>query len=111
MLSPNMECNGFCVAGYDLDAERVKSYVEKHPNENLVAYSTFDEILAILERPCCITMMVSAVKAVDSAVASSKDARATGDLLICSSSSFPVGCGTPFEGIRNFRYHLHWHWY
>jgi len=37
MLALNMERNGFRVAGYDLDAKKVKAFEAKHPDKNLVA--------------------------------------------------------------------------
>jgi len=37
MLALNMERNGFRVAGYDLDAEKVESFGTKCPGKNLVA--------------------------------------------------------------------------
>ena len=37
MLALNMERNGFRVAGYDLDAEKVEAFGTKCPGKNLVA--------------------------------------------------------------------------
>ena len=82
MLALNMERNGFRVAGYDLDAEKVKAFGTKYPGKNLLACNTLDEFLDVLERPRRIMMMVPAGKVVDAAIASIKDALEPGDLLI-----------------------------
>ena len=82
MLALNMERNGFRVAGYDLDAEKVKAFGTKYPGKNLVACNTLEEFLETLERPRRIMMMVPAGKAVDAAINSIKDALEPGDLLI-----------------------------
>lgn len=88
MLALNMERNGFRVAGYDLDAEKVKSFEEEHPDKNLVGCSTLDEFIAALERPRRIMMMVPAGKAVDSAIDSISDSLEPGDLLIDGGNTF-----------------------
>ena len=37
MLALNMERHGFRVAGYDIDAEKVKAFGTKYPGKNLIA--------------------------------------------------------------------------
>ena len=88
MLALNMERNGFRVAGYDLDAEKVKAFGTKYPGKNLVPCATLDGFLAVLERPRRIMMMVPAGKVVDAAIASISDALEPGDLLIDGGNSF-----------------------
>jgi len=88
MLSLNMERNGFHVAGYDIDKEKVKAFGTSYPGKNLVACETLDEFLATLERPRRIMMMVPAGKVVDAAIASIKDFLEPGDLLIDGGNSF-----------------------
>jgi 6-phosphogluconate dehydrogenase len=88
MLALNMERNGFRVAGYDLDAEKVKAFGTKYPGKNLVACATLDEFLAALERPRRIMMMVPAGKPVDAAIASLVDVLEPGDLLIDGGNTF-----------------------
>ena len=82
MLALNMERNGFRVAGYDLDTEKVNLFGTKYPGKDLVACATLDEFLAVLEQPRRIMMMVPAGKPVDAAIASLKPFLAKGDLLI-----------------------------
>jgi 6-phosphogluconate dehydrogenase len=82
MLALNMERHGFRVAGYDLDAEKVKAFGTQTAGRNLVACASLDEFLAVLEHPRRIMMMVPAGKPVDTAIASLRDALEPGDLLI-----------------------------
>ncbi|MBN1305653.1 MAG: NADP-dependent phosphogluconate dehydrogenase [Anaerolineales bacterium] len=82
MLALNMERNGFRVAGYDVDAEKVRSFGTKYPDKNLVPCTTLSEFIDALERPRRIMMMVPAGKVVDDAIAGIKDALEIGDLLI-----------------------------
>ncbi len=88
MLALNMERNGFHVAGYDLDAEKVKAFSTKYPGKNLIGCNTLEEFLAALERPRRIMMMVPAGKAVDTAIASISGALEPGDLLIDGGNTF-----------------------
>ncbi|MGD8405363.1 MAG: NADP-dependent phosphogluconate dehydrogenase [Anaerolineales bacterium] len=88
MLALNVERNGFRVAGYDLDARKVKDFGTKHPGKNLIACDTLNEFLSSLERPRRIMMMVPAGKIVDSAIDSIKDSLEPGDLLIDGGNSF-----------------------
>ena len=87
MLALNMERNGFRVAGYDIDAEKVRAFGSNYPDKNLVASETLEKFLAVLERPRRIMMMVPAGKVVDKAIASIKDSLEPGDLLIDGGNS------------------------
>ena len=82
MLALNMERNGFRVAGYDLDEEKVKAFGTKYPDKKLIACNTLDEFLKALEHPRRIMLMIPAGKPVDAAIAGIKDALEPGDLLI-----------------------------
>ncbi|HSD85050.1 MAG TPA: NADP-dependent phosphogluconate dehydrogenase, partial [Anaerolineae bacterium] len=88
MLALNMERNGFHVAGYDIDAEKVKAFNTKYPGKNLAGFDTLQEFLAALERPRRIMMMVPAGKPVDGAIASIKDSLEPGDLLIDGGNTY-----------------------
>lgn len=88
MLALNMERNGFYVAGYDLDMEKVKAFGAQHPGKNLIACPSLEEFLEALERPRRIMMMVPAGKAVDAAIASIQGALEPGDLLIDGGNTF-----------------------
>jgi 6-phosphogluconate dehydrogenase len=88
MLALNMERNGFRVAGYDLDAEKVKAFGAKYPGKSLVPCATLEEFLAALERPRRIMMMVPAGKPVDAAIGSIQNVLEPGDLLIDGGNTF-----------------------
>ncbi len=88
MLALNMERNGFHVAGYDIDVEKVKAFNTKYPGKNLAGFGTLPEFLAALERPRRIMMMVPAGKPVDAAIAGVKDSLEAGDLLIDGGNTF-----------------------
>ena len=88
MLALNMERNGYRVAGYDLDAEKVKAFGTQYPGKNLVACATLAEFLEVLEKPRRIMMMVPAGKPVDSAIGGLKPVLERGDLLIDGGNTF-----------------------
>jgi 6-phosphogluconate dehydrogenase len=88
MLALNMERNGFRVAGYDLDADKVLAFGTKYPGKNLLAFNTLDKFLDGLERPRRIMMMVPAGKVVDAAIASIQGVLEPGDLLIDGGNTF-----------------------
>ncbi len=81
MLAFNMERNGFCVAGYDLDKEKVSAF-GSHPDKNLVGCESLPEFLDALETPRRIMIMVPAGKPVDAVIDGIKSALDPGDLLI-----------------------------
>ncbi len=92
MLSLNMQRHGFCVAGYDLDPEKVRAFgslnVEKGDRPPLVPCATIAEFLAALERPRRIMLMVPAGQPVDTAIQELKPFLAPGDLLIDGGNTF-----------------------
>jgi 6-phosphogluconate dehydrogenase len=87
MLAQNMERNGFRVAGYDLDGDKVRAFGALE-GRNLVACSTTEEFLSALERPRRIMLMVPAGKPVDAAIQSLKPHLQAGDLLIDGGNTF-----------------------
>lgn len=88
MLALNMERNGFHVAGYDLDLEKVRTFGAESATKNLIACETLEAFLSTLELPRRILMMVPAGKPVDAAIASIKPHLAKGDLLIDGGNTY-----------------------
>jgi len=88
MLALNMERNGFRVAGYDLDLEKVKTFGADSAGKNLIACGSLEAFLAALELPRRILMMVPAGRPVDAAIASLRPHLAKGDLLIDGGNTF-----------------------
>ncbi len=88
-LALNMERNGFAVAGYDLDAAKTKGFLEgKAKGKRIVGVDSPAALMAVLEKPRRILMMVPAGAAVDSAIAHLKPHLEAGDILIDGGNSF-----------------------
>jgi 6-phosphogluconate dehydrogenase len=81
MLALNMERNGYRVAGYDLDKDKVAAFGNQ-PGKNLVGCETLEAFLDALETPRRIMLMVPAGKPVDAVINGIKSALEPGDLLI-----------------------------
>jgi 6-phosphogluconate dehydrogenase len=88
MLALNMERNGYRVAGYDLDLDKVRGLEADSAGKELVAFETLDAFLASLAQPRRILMMIPAGKPVDAAIASIRPLLSKGDLLIDGGNSF-----------------------
>lgn len=88
-LALNMERNGFPVAGYDLDPAKTKTFLkEEGKGKDIVGVDSPDALMAVLEKPRRILMMVPAGAAVDSAIAHLKPHLEAGDILIDGGNSF-----------------------
>ena len=68
-LALNMERNGFRVAGYDLDGTKAKTFVEKAAGKNVALADSPASLMAMLQKPRRVLLMVPAGSAVDSAIA------------------------------------------
>ena len=88
-LALNMERNGFPVAGYDLDAAKTKAFL-KGPGagKNIIGVDSPAALMAALEKPRRILMMVPAGAPVDSAIAHLKPHLEAGDILMDGGNSF-----------------------
>ena len=88
-LALNMERNGFPVAGYDLDAAKTKAFL-KGPGagKNIIGVDSPAALMAALEKPRRILMMVPAGAPVDSAIAHLKPHLEPGDILMDGGNSF-----------------------
>jgi 6-phosphogluconate dehydrogenase len=85
----NMERNGFIVAGYDLDNEKVETFLNgKAFGKRVFAVDTPEALMASLEKPRRILLMVPAGKPVDNAIYGLKSAMEPGDILIDGGNSF-----------------------
>ncbi len=86
MLALNMARNGFRVAGYDLDGDKVAA-LNTAGDSKVVGCQVLEDLLGLLERPRKIMMMVPAGKPVDSAIAGLRPALDRGDVLIDGGNS------------------------
>ena len=88
-LALNMERSGFAVAGYDLDAKKTQTFLEgKAAGKKVTGVYSPADLMAILEKPRRVLIMVPAGAAVDSAIAHLKPHMEPGDILIDGGNSF-----------------------
>jgi 6-phosphogluconate dehydrogenase len=77
------------VAGYDLDAAKTKAFLEgPGAGKNIIGVDSPAALMAALEKPRCILMMVPAGAPVDSAIAHLKPHLELGDILMDGGNSF-----------------------
>src|SRR5512140_617607 len=88
-LALNMERNGFPVAGFDLDTAKVQAFL-KGPaaGKQITAVDSPAALMAALEKPRRVLMMVPAGAPVDSAIGQLKQHMEPGDILIDGGNSF-----------------------
>ena len=87
-LGRNIESKGFPVAGYDLDQGKRKAFVdESRPGAAVIAVDSPTALMAALEKPRRILMMVPAGKPVDSVIDLLKPHLEAGDILIDGGNS------------------------
>lgn len=88
-LALNMERNGFPVAGYDLDAAKTQAFLEgPAAGKNITGVQSTAALMAALETPRRILMMVPAGAAVDSVIAHLQSSLEPGDILMDGGNSF-----------------------
>jgi 6-phosphogluconate dehydrogenase len=87
-LALNIESRGYSVAGFDLDGKKVASFAARTQGKRAVATRTAEELVANLETPRRILMMVPAGKAVDAVIASLRPHLQAGDLLIDGGNTY-----------------------
>jgi 6-phosphogluconate dehydrogenase len=88
-LALNMERNGFPVAGYDLDAAKTRAFLEgSGANKQIVGVDSPAALMAALEKPRRVLLMVPAGAPVDSAIAQLKSHMEPGDILMDGGNSF-----------------------
>ena len=88
-LARNIASKGFPVAGYDLSAEKRQSFVAGEPSgSNIVSADAPEKLMAVLERPRRVLMMVPAGAPVDSVIAHLRPHLEREDILIDGGNSF-----------------------
>jgi 6-phosphogluconate dehydrogenase len=88
-LARNIESRGFRVMGYDLDAKKSAAFLEGSVRGGTIAAADSpDALMAALERPRRVLMMVPAGAAVDSVIAHLRPHLEAGDILIDGGNSF-----------------------
>jgi 6-phosphogluconate dehydrogenase len=88
-LALNMERNGFPVAGYDLDTAKTNAFLEgPGAGKQILGADSPSALMAALEKPRRVLMMVPAGAPVDSAIAHLKPHLEPGDILMDGGNSF-----------------------
>jgi 6-phosphogluconate dehydrogenase len=88
-LALNMERNGFPVAGYDLDATKTQAFLAgPAAGKQIIGVDSPAELMAVLEKPRRILLMVPAGMPVDSTIAHLKPHLEVGDILMDGGNSF-----------------------
>ncbi len=87
----NMESHGFTVSVYNRTTEKVKSFVEgRAKDKNIVGTYSLKELVASLEKPRKVMMMIKAGSAVDTTIESLIPLLEEGDIIIDGGNShFP----------------------
>jgi 6-phosphogluconate dehydrogenase len=119
-LALNIESHGFPVAVWNLEPEWVGAFLREHPGHEFIGTTTFEDLVASLEKPRRILMMIPAGDPVDMTIAKLQPLLEAGDVLIDGGNSwfedtrrrekalrqagiYFVGCGVSGgeEGARN----------
>jgi 6-phosphogluconate dehydrogenase len=88
-LALNMERNGFPVAGYDLDAAKTQAFLAgPAAGKKITGVDSPAALMAVLEKPRRILLMVPAGAPVDRAIAHLKPHLEAGDILMDGGNSF-----------------------
>ena len=91
-LVMNMESKGFTVSVYNRTTEKVKKFVEgRAKGKNITGTYSLEELVASLEKPRKVMMMIKAGKAVDDTIESLIPLLEEGDIIIDGGNShFPA---------------------
>ena len=88
-LARNIASKGFPVAGYDLDAAKTQAFAAGQPaGSGIGSADAPDRLMAVLERPRRVLMMVPAGAPVDSVIAHLRPHLERDDILIDGGNSF-----------------------
>lgn len=84
----NLERNGHTVAVYNRTTATMQHFVDEHPGKQLVPTTTLEELVASLDRPRRILVMVKAGSAVDAIIDSLLPLLDPGDLIMDGGNSY-----------------------
>ena len=81
-LALNLERNGFSVSGFDLDAAKRESFGQRTQGLNANAVASLDALVANLQTPRCVWLMVPAGAAVDAVLSELRTLLSAGDVVM-----------------------------
>lgn len=84
----NMERNGYQVAVYNRTTQTMREFVAAHPGKKLTGCATLEELVAALDRPRKVMLMVKAGPPVDAVIRELAPLLAPGDLIVDGGNSF-----------------------
>ncbi len=84
----NLERNGYTVAVFNRTTSTMQRFVAEHPGKKLIPCTTLEELVASLERPRRVLIMVQAGKAVDAVIAGLTPLLEPGDLIMDGGNSY-----------------------
>ena len=87
-LALNMADKGFKVAVYNRTAAVTEEVVKKHPHENMTPYYDLKELVASLEKPRKVLMMIKSGKPVDMTIEQLLEVLEPGDIILDAGNSF-----------------------
>ena len=87
-LALNIESHGYRVAVWNLETEWVGDFIRNHEGAKFEGTTTFEELVAALERPRRIMMMIPAGKPVDATIEKIQPLLDRGDVLIDGGNSW-----------------------
>ncbi len=106
-LAINMERNGYTVAGFDLDANKI-ALLHGDPDaaQRFTGAKSPEELMKALKKPRRVLMMVPAGPPVDSAISQLKPLMEPGDILIDGGNSFFQDTERRSKQLSEEGYHL-----
>lgn len=87
-LALNMADHGFAVGGYNRSAAVTQALTEQHPHPNFTAFYSLPELVAALEKPRRVFLMVKAGAPVDALIAQLAPLLEAGDILMDGGNSY-----------------------
>ncbi len=104
-LALNIERNGYTVAGFDLNTEKMREIARKFKEKNIFFATDFSKFVELLEKPRKILMMVPAGKPVDDVISQLKPLLSQEDILIDGGNSFFKDTEKRFSELQSLGIH------
>jgi 6-phosphogluconate dehydrogenase (decarboxylating) len=87
-LALNIESHGYRVAVWNLEPEWVADFLREHPGGNFEGTTTFDALVAAIDRPRRLMMLIPAGEPVDATIAKLRPLLDRGDVVIDGGNSW-----------------------